>query len=93
MPKDIVNRMADQVANHSSRRRFFRLLGKVAVGAAGLMLGERLTTQPALAEPAAARVLRLAQRALAIQTAVPQAPTNAPTFGTVTRYFRALLVL
>jgi len=49
MPKDVINRLADTVADQTSRRRFFGWLVKGALGVAGLAIGERLTTQPASA--------------------------------------------
>jgi hypothetical protein len=47
MPKDVINRLADSVADQASRRRFFGWLAKAAVGMAGLAIGERLTSQSA----------------------------------------------
>lgn len=43
MPRNIIGRLADGFAEQSSRRRFLAVLGKVAVGIAGLSIGERLT--------------------------------------------------
>ena len=42
--QNLFNRLAEQTTDQSTRRRFFGRMGKVALGVAGLLIGERLTT-------------------------------------------------